>query len=315
MRILVTGGAGFIGSHLIGELLKENHSVVCVDNFDPFYDVEIKKENLKLHSHHPHFTFIEADIRKREELSPVFRAHDFDACIHLAAKAGVRPSIQDPVGYYEVNVDGTLHLLEEACSHQLNHFIFGSSSSVYGERNQTPFSEEDALLSPISPYAATKIAGESLCHVYHKLYGIGMTLLRFFTVYGPRQRPEMAIHKFTREIFEGQELTLYGDGSSQRDYTYVTDIVQGILACLRGRGSFEIFNLGDSKSIALIKLIGLIEEGLGRKAKIKKMKNQPGDVPITCANISKARKFLDYKPHVPIEEGIQRFCKWFLENH
>ncbi|MBI1871494.1 MAG: GDP-mannose 4,6-dehydratase [Chlamydiae bacterium] len=313
MKILVTGGAGFIGSHLIGELLAKRHSIVAIDNFDPFYDIHLKKENIKLYQNESRFKFLEIDIRNRKMLSNVFASHRFDVCIHLAAKAGVRPSIQDPVSYYSTNVDGTLNLLEEARLHKLDHFIFGSSSSVYGKRNQIPFTETDALLSPISPYAATKIAGESLCHVYHELYGIRMTLLRFFTVYGPRQRPEMAIHKFTRMVDQGDTLTLYGDGSSIRDYTYVTDIVQGMTAALKGEWGYEIFNLGDSKTVPLNHLIYLIEKNLGKKAKIKKMKDQAGDVPMTFANIAKANHSLNYLPKINIEEGIKNFCQWFLE--
>jgi UDP-glucuronate 4-epimerase len=314
-RVLITGGAGFIGSHLIKELLSKQISVVCLDNFDPFYDPEIKKKNLKAFKDDKRFKFVKGDIRNRNTLSKLFSAHRFDACIHLAAKAGVRPSIQDPFSYHEVNVDGTLNLLEEARLHHLDHFIFGSSSSVYGRRSQVPFSEEDPLNSPVSPYASTKISGESLCHVYHELYGIRITSLRFFTVYGPRQRPEMAIHKFTRAIYDEKVLTLFGDGSSLRDYTYVTDIVQGILAALAGRWSYEVINLGDSDSVPLMKLIGLIEKNLGKKANLKRMKDQAGDVPVTCADISKANRLLNYHPKIRIEEGIQKFCQWFMENY
>lgn len=314
MKILVTGGAGFIGSHLIGELLSDKASIVCFDNFDPFYDPKIKKNNLKPYLKHPRFKLIKGDLRNRAQISRLFASHRFDVCVHLAAKAGVRPSIQDPFVYHEVNVEGTLNLLEEAREHKLGHFIFGSSSSVYGKRNKIPFSEEDALLSPVSPYASTKISGEALCHVYHELYGIRMTLLRFFTVYGPRQRPEMAIHKFTRAIYEGKAIAFYGDGSSIRDYTYVTDIIQGIKGALNGNGSYEVFNLGDSKTVTLYQLVELIEKNLNRKAKLRKMTDQAGDVPVTCANIDKAKRLLGYEPRVLIADGIQRFCEWFLEN-
>lgn len=313
MKIMVTGGVGFIGSHLIQALLDRGHFVVCLDNFDPFYDIRIKKKNLELFKNHPRFKFVQADICNRGAISKVFAAHRFETCFHLAAKAGVRPSIEDPGSYAEVNVQGTLHLLEEARLHGVKHFVFASSSSVYGRRNRIPFDETDALLSPVSPYAATKIAGESLAHVYHDLYQMKMTVLRFFTVYGPRQRPEMAIHKFARAINEGKPLTLFGQGSSSRDYTYISDIVQGLVNVLEGRWSYEIINLGDSKTVPLIKLVNLIEKNLGKKAKIKWMKDQPGDVPITCANISKAKKLLGYSVKVPIEEGIKRFCEWFLK--
>ncbi len=313
MKILVTGGAGFIGSHLIEALLDQKHHVVCLDSLDPFYDVRLKKENLKLFKDHPHFQFIKGDIRNKKTLSKIFSQNRFQACIHLAARAGVRPSIQDPALYADVNVNGTLNLLEEARIHKLDHFIFASSSSVYGRRNGVPFSEEDALLSPVSPYAATKIAGEALCHVYHDLYKIRMSVLRFFTVYGPRQRPEMAIHKFTRAIHEGKPLTLFGNGNTSRDYTFISDIVQGILYVLNGKWSYEIFNLGDSKTISLIQLVHLIEANLKKKAKIQWMKDQAGDVPITCADISKAKKLLNYDVKVPIEDGIKYFCNWFLK--
>lgn len=313
-RILVTGGAGFIGSHLIGDLLADETSVVCFDNFDPFYDPKIKRGNLKPYLKHPRFTLVKGDLRNRKHLPELFSNDHFDVCVHLAAKAGVRPSIQDPAIYHEVNVEGTLNLLEEARKHKLEHLIFGSSSSVYGKRNRIPFSEEDALLSPVSPYASTKISGEALCHVYHELYGIRMTLLRFFTVYGPRQRPEMAIHKFTRMIYEGKEIPFYGDGTSIRDYTYVTDIVQGIKGAIQGNWPYEIFNLGDSKTVRLSELVSLIEKNLNRKAQLKKMSDQAGDVPVTCANIDKARRLLGYEPRVPIADGIQQFCQWFLEN-
>ncbi len=313
MKILVTGGAGFIGSHLIEALLDQRHSVVCLDSLDPFYDIKLKKENLKLFKDHVRFQFVKGDIRNKKTLSNLFLKNRFQACIHLAARAGVRPSIQDPVLYADVNVNGTLNLLEEARIHQLDHFIFASSSSVYGRRNGVPFSEEDALLSPVSPYAATKISGEALCHVYHDLYKIRMSVLRFFTVYGPRQRPEMAIHKFTRAIHEGKPLTLFGDGNTSRDYTFISDIVQGILSVLNGKWAYEIFNLGDSKTISLIELVRLIEANLKKKAKIQWMKDQAGDVPITCADISKAKKLLKYDVKVPIEDGIRFFCEWFLE--
>jgi UDP-glucuronate 4-epimerase len=316
MKVLVTGGAGFIGSHLIGELLSKKMSVVCFDNFDPFYNPQIKKKNIFPYKNHRQFIFVKGDVRNRKALSKLFASHRFNVCIHLAARAGVRPSIQDPFIYHDVNVNGTLNLLAEARLHRLDHFIFGSSSSVYGRRNKVPFLEEDPLSSPVSPYAATKIAGESLCHVYHELYGIRITSLRFFTVYGPRQRPEMAIHKFARAIHEGKTLTLFGDGSSLRDYTYVTDIVDGILEVIKGRWSYEVINLGDSKSIPLTKLVKLIENNLGKKAKLKYMEDQAGDVPLTCADISKARRLLNYGPKVEIEEGVRRFCQWFVsQNH
>lgn len=313
-KILVTGSAGFIGSHLVESLLNDGFEVVGVDNFDPFYDPRIKKINIEGFIKNQRFCLETVDIRNSVKLSKVFGKHHFSHCIHLAARAGVRPSIQDPALYHDVNIQGTLNLLNLCRDFEVENFIFGSSSSVYGKRNRVPFSEVDALLSPVSPYAATKIAGEALCHVYHDLYGIRMSCLRFFTVYGPRQRPEMAIHKFIRAIDRGKVLTLFGDGRSSRDYTFFSDIIQGIRACLNGRWSYEIFNLGDSKAISLIQLVRLIEKRLAKKAKIRWMSDQPGDVPKTFADISKARKTLGYNPQVEIGQGIDLFCHWFREN-
>lgn len=314
VNILVTGGAGFIGSHLTAALLSRRHRVVCLDNLDPFYDPAIKRANIKPYKNHAKYTFVKGDICDRKTVSKIFKMHRYDVCIHLAAKAGVRPSIDDPYAYERVNVLGTLNLLEEAGRARTSHFIFGSSSSVYGVRNTVPFSEDDALLSPASPYAGTKISGEALCHVYHHLYGLKATVLRFFTVYGPRQRPEMAIHKFVRAIWNDEPVTIYGDGSARRDYTYVSDIIGGILAALEGPWRFEIINLGDSRATSLSNLVELIECCLGKKAKFRRMADQPGDVPVTFAEISKARRLLEYDPQVGIEEGIGLFCKWFREN-
>lgn len=314
MKILVTGGAGFIGSHLVEQLLSDGHEVVVVDDFNDFYSPDIKENNIRTALTNPRYTLVRADIVNRKALDEIFQAHTFDAIVHLAARAGVRPSLQQPHLYVDVNVQGTTHLMELARLHQVKKFVFGSSSSVYGINTKVPFSEMDHIFNPISPYAATKAAGEKLAHVYHHLYGIDMVCLRFFTVYGPRQRPDLAIHKFTRAIYEGRVIEQFGDGSTRRDYTFYTDILQGVTASLYKPLGFEIFNLGESQTVPLHELIRLIEEALGKKAEIKQMPEQPGDVPVTFADVSKAKKMLDYKPSVKIEQGIEKFVQWFLEH-
>lgn len=311
MTIMVTGCAGFIGSHLVDGLLSIDENIVGVDNFDPFYDPLIKMKNIEHSMNNENFTFYRVDIREKAGMGKIFKENKVDTIIHLAARAGVRPSIQNPLLYEEVNIKGTVNLLELCKEWHIKKFVFGSSSSVYGVNEKIPFNEEDKVDESISPYAASKRACEIFCYTYHHLYDIPMVCLRFFTVYGPRQRPEMAIHKFTRLIDQGKEIEMYGDGTSRRDYTYISDIVDGIIATLDIKFDYEIINLGISKVVELQYLIRLIEENLGKKAKIKKMPNQPGDVPVTYADISKAKRLLGYNPQVGIEEGIERFVQWY----
>jgi UDP-glucuronate 4-epimerase len=313
-QVLVTGGAGFIGSHLCQRLLQEGESVFCLDNFDPFYDPAVKRKNLEevqATIGGGAFQLIEGDIRDAGLVEDLFNRSSFDLVIHLAARAGVRPSLEQPLLYEEVNVAGTLNLLEACRQFGVMNFIFGSSSSVYGKNSKTPFVEEDRLEAMISPYAVTKRIGELFCSVYHHLYGMNIFCLRFFTVYGPRQRPEMAIHKFARLIFQGERVPLYGDGTSQRDYTYIDDIIEGIIGAVQNLKGFDIFNLGESQTVPLRELVSHLEEAMGKKAEIEELSEQPGDVPITYADISKARRLLGYDPHVGIEEGIERFIRWF----
>lgn len=308
---LVTGGAGFIGSHVIDSLLTRGERVVCVDNFDPFYDPAIKRANLRAIATHPNFTLIETDIRDGARMRMLCDEHHVDRIFHAAARAGVRPSLKDPLLYEDVNVRGTIAVLEAARQRPIKTFVFASSSSVYGGVHTVPFSETAPLSRPISPYAATKLAGELICYTYHHLYGIPITCLRFFTVYGPRQRPEMAIYQFVRLIEAGQPVPVFGDGSSRRDFTYIDDVVQGILSALETPFPFEVFNLGESDTIALKDLIGLIEQCLGKKARIDTLPPQPGDMPITYADITKARRLLGYRPGTQIKQGLQRFAEWF----
>ena len=315
MTIMITGCAGFIGSHVVDQLLRAEKNVVGVDNFDPFYDPSIKMKNIEHNLDNNNFVFYRADIRDKAEMEPIFEDNEIDVIIHLAARAGVRPSIQDPLLYEDVNIKGTLNLLELSKEYGIKNFVFGSSSSVYGVNEKVPFSETDMVERSISPYAASKKACETYCYTYHHLYGIPVVCLRFFTVYGPRQRPEMATHKFTRLIDNGQEIEMYGDGTSKRDYTYITDIVDGIVAAIDKRSGYEIINLGDSKVVELQYLISLIEEKLGKKAQIKKLPVQPGDVPVTHADISKAQTLLGYAPRISIEEGIGNFVKWYREEN
>jgi len=311
MRILVTGGAGFIGSHLVDKLLAMNQKVICIDNFDPFYDPEIKKKNIEHNLENKNFVLEKEDIRNEKKLEEIFKMYDIDKIIHLAARAGVRPSIRDPLLYENVNIKGTLNLLELCKKYQIKNFIFGSSSSVYGINSKVPFSEDDPISFPISPYATSKRSCELFCFTYSHLYNIPVTCLRFFTVYGPRQRPEMAIHKFTRLISQGKTIEMYGDGTSKRDYTYIDDIINGIISALNKKFDFEVINLGNSEIVELRYLISLIEKNLGKKAKIKQLSEQPGDVPITYADITKAKKLLNYEPKVKIEEGIEKFVEWY----
>ncbi|CAN5815774.1 GDP-mannose 4,6-dehydratase [soil metagenome] len=312
MRILVTGGAGFIGSHLVERLVAAGEEVSILDDFNDFYDPQIKRANIaavagaiRLH---------QLDLRDRAAVRQLFHREKFETVVHLAARAGVRPSIGNPQLYYETNVAGTLHLLEAARATGLERFVFASSSSVYGIAKQVPFSEDLHLTQTISPYAATKIAGEFLCSTYSHLYQLRIVALRFFTVYGARQRPDLAIHQFTRRIHEGQPIDQFGDGTTRRDYTYIDDIIQGVTAALSYDGPlFDVFNLGESETIELRELIAGIEQALGRKATINLLPEQPGDVPITCADISKARRLLGYHPTTPLRVGLPKFVEWFLE--
>jgi UDP-glucuronate 4-epimerase len=311
-RFLVTGGAGFIGSHLVDRLLNGNPArVTVVDNFDDFYSQQIKRQNIENHLRHPAYRLVESDIRNYNTLRQVFSEEHFDIVIHLAAKAGVRPSVADPRGYQEVNIAGTLNLLELAERNGIRKFVFGSSSSVYGPAATPPF-KEDAQLAPISPYAATKAAGELLAHTYSHLYRMNITCLRFFTVYGARQRPDLAIHKFARMISSNRPVPVFGDGNAERDFTYIDDILQGVLAAVDYDATpFEIINLGESHTITVNRLIELLETALGQKAIIDRQPPQPGDMPRTHADISKARALLGYKPATPIEAGIKKFVEWF----
>ncbi len=311
--ILVTGGAGFIGSHLVERLIQQGEEVVVVDDFNDYYSPKIKWRNLRNVLENPLFHLEQGDIRDFPFLERIFKRYQVGEVIHLAARAGVRPSLEAPILYEEVNGLGTVNLLELCRQYKVDKFIYGGSSSVYGDTSKVPFSEDDCCAQPVSPYAATKRANELMCYTYHHLFGLKVVCLRFFTVYGPRQRPEMAIHKFTRLIDQGQEIPVFGDGSSRRDYTYIDDIIQGIIAAHEKDFGFEIFNLGESKTTDLMTLIHLIEENLGKRAKIKHLPFQPGDVKVTYADISKARSLLGYDPQVPIEEGIRRFIAWYKE--
>jgi len=315
-RILVTGGAGFIGSHLVDKLLAEGDwQVSALDNFNEFYAPRIKHDNLAQHADNPRFRLFEADICRAEQLREIFAQNDFDAIVHLAAWAGVRPSLLNPKLYTQVNVDGTVNLLDAAKEFGVKQFVFGSSSSVYGINSKIPFAEDDNIFHPISPYAATKAAGELLCHTYSHLYDIRTICLRFFTVYGARQRPDLAIHKFSKLISEDKPIPVFGDGTTRRDYTYVDDIIAGVRAAIDyDRTNYEIFNLGESQTVELKDLISLLEENLGKKAFIERQPMQPGDVPLTFADISKARALLGYDPRTKIEQGIPKFTDWFVKN-
>ena len=312
-NILITGGAGFIGSHLCEALLREGAwNVSVVDDLNDFYSPEIKRANLDEARRSGEINFYEADIRCEDALRPVFEGNDFDAIVHLAARAGVRPSLAEPKLYTETNINGTLNLLERAREFGVGQFVFGSSSSVYGVNEKVPFDETDPIFNPISPYAATKAAGELICHTYSHLFDIRTVCLRFFTVYGARQRPDLAIHKFSKQICDGRPIQVFGDGSTRRDYTYIDDIIQGVRAAIDyDLTMHEVINLGESETTELSRLIELLEDALGRKAVIDRQPMQPGDVPVTFANISKARKLLNYNPQTKIEQGITKFAEWF----
>ncbi len=311
MRVLITGGAGFIAYHLARVLLDRKADVSLLDNFNDFYDPEIKRQNVRDLQRSGPVVLHTVDILDRAKLRAVFQETRPEVVVHLAAWAGVRPSLEKPELYSAVNVTGTVHLLEMAREHSTPCFIFGSSSSVYGGNQKVPFSEEDPVDRPVSPYAATKRAGELLCHTYAHNFGMHITCLRFFTVYGPRQRPEMAIHKFAQLLMGGKEIPIFGSGESKRDYTYVEDIVSGILSAIEVNPAFEIINLGESQTIALIEMVRHLEENLGKKALLRFLPNQPGDMETTYADIGRARRILGYNPQTPFKEGMRLFADWF----
>jgi len=309
VNVLVTGGAGFIGSHVVEALLAQGHTITVLDDFNDFYDPALKRRNVAGFGEQTRV--VETDIRDTAALRPVFVQHGFDAIVHLAARTGVRPSTVHARLYAEVNVLGTQSVLELAREFGVKKFILASSSSVYGLNRNIPFREDDLAVQPISPYAATKLAAEALCRVYHHLYGLDMVCLRLFTAYGPRQRPDLAIHKFTSAILRGKPVEVYGDGTARRDHTHVDDIVQGVLACFHREFGYEVINLGESRTVELRELVQLIERATGKKAQIRQLPEQAGDVPVTCADISKAKRLLGYNPQVNIETGIERFVDWF----
>lgn len=319
--ILVTGGAGFIGSHLSERLLKEGNKVLVIDNFNNYYDPAIKRNNveevkktcIENNISLENYKVFEGDIRDNEFLIDVF-SNKIDSIMHLAAMAGVRPSIQDPSLYYDVNITGTVNLLERCRENNIKQFVFASSSSVYGNNEKVPFSEIDRVDNPISPYAATKKSGELLCHTYNHLFDMNIACLRFFTVYGPRQRPDLAINKFTTLILEDKEIPFYGDGNTSRDYTFVEDIVTAIVSSINyvntGKKVFEIFNIGGDKTVSLTEMVETIEEVLGKKAKLNRLPMQPGDVNRTCADISHSKEIIAYNPKTNFKEGIRKFIEW-----
>ncbi len=311
MKALVTGGAGFIGSHLCERLIGQGWSVVALDNFDDFYDPAVKRANIAGCLKNKRFELVEGDIGDAKCVGRILGAGDIDIVVHLAAKAGVRPSIEDPVEYESVNINGTVVLLEAVKEFGVKKFVFGSSSSVYGNNEKVPFYETDNVDFPISPYAATKKAGELICHTYSHLYDIDMMCLRFFTVYGPRQRPDLAIHKFCKLIEAGEAIPVFGDGSMRRDFTYIDDIIEGVLAAIQRCSGYEIYNLGESRPVRLDELIGEIEKALGKKAVIERLGMQPGDVIQTYADVSKAKERLGYEPKTEIEVGLRQFVEWF----
>lgn len=311
MKILVTGGAGFIGSHICRRLLSGGHSVSVLDDFNDYYNPAIKRANVEGFRGAVHV--VEGDIRDVATVDGLFAAANFEAVIHIAARAGVRPSVQDPQLYIDTNITGTHRLLEASRTYGVKKFLFASSSSVYGLSKTVPFSEDLALPQTLSPYAATKLAGEHLCGNYAHLFGLEVVCLRFFTVYGPGQRPDLAIHKFTEAIHKGFPIPQYGDGSTRRDYTYIDDIVEGVIQALAYKGpGFDIFNLGENQTITLSDLIVEIERALGKKAVIERLPEQQGDMPLTSADISKARRLLGYNPQTKIAEGIPKFVAWYL---
>lgn len=311
MKVLVTGGAGFIGSHVCRHLLAEGHALTIIDDFNDFYDPALKRANIA--SLGSGAVLREGDLREATFVESVVAEGTFDTIIHLAARAGVRPSLLDPQLYIDTNITGTHNLLASARKAGVKRFVFASSSSVYGLSKVVPFAEDLPLPQTLSPYAATKLAGEQLCGNYAHLYGMRVVCLRFFTVYGPGQRPDLAIHKFTKAIHEGKSIPQFGDGSTRRDYTYIDDIVQGVAGALTyGGPSFDIFNLGENQTTTLSELIVEIENALGKKAVIEHLPEQQGDMPLTAADISKARRLLGYDPRTPVRQGIPKFVEWYL---
>lgn len=314
----ITGGAGFIGSTLTERLLSEGNKVIVIDNFCDYYDPSIKEENIKEFINNSNYKLYRGDIRNREDINNIFSNNKIDVIIHLAAMAGVRPSIEDPLLYQEVNGVGTQNILEVAKLHNIKNLVMASSSSVYGNTKETPFNEEMIVDFAISPYAATKKANEVMAHVYHKLNNMNIIMLRFFTVYGPKQRPDLAINKFTRLMLEGKSIPMYGDGATSRDYTYVGDIVDGICKSINyveeNTGVYEIINLGSNNPISLLEMINTIGKVLNIEPKIDRLPMQPGDVDITYADISKAKKLLGYSPSITFEKGIKKFIEWYKEN-
>jgi UDP-glucuronate 4-epimerase len=313
MKVLLTGAAGFIGSHLGEYLLSNGHTVIGIDNFDPFYSKRFKDENIKSLKNSGQFTFYQADIRDILFLRDIFANNYIDVVIHLAAKAGVRSSMVNIAEYFEVNLDGTVNLLECMRQYEVSKLVFASSSSVYGNNKKVPFAEIDPVDHPISPYAATKKSGELLCHVYHHLYNFDITCLRFFTVYGPRQRPDLAIHKFTRLIDIAEPIPFFGDGSTARDYTYIEDIIEGITSAMSRLNGFNVYNLGESRVITLKQLVQSIEDILNKKAILNKLPPQQGDVDITYSDISKAKEELGYDPKFDFETGLKKFIEWYKD--
>ncbi len=314
MRVLITGGAGFIAYHLASALLQKKAAISLLDNFNDFYDPEIKRQNVRDLQSAGHAPIHVVDILDREKLRKVFEEVRPEVVVHLAAWAGVRPSLQKPELYTAVNITGTANMLEMAREFSTRCFIFGSSSSVYGGSTRVPFKEDDPVDRPVSPYAASKRAGELLCHTYSHNFSMNIACLRFFTVYGPRQRPEMAIHKFAQLLFEEKEIPIFGEGDSRRDYTYVEDIVAGILAAMDVNPRFDIVNLGESQTITLMELVRHLEQALGRKARLRHLPRQPGDMEVTYADITHARQLLGYNPQKPFKDGIRLFADWFLSN-
>lgn len=311
MRILVTGGAGFIGSHLVERLLADGHHVICFDDFNPYYDPRIKWSNVAAAQSHPNYRLVVGDLCDHRLVDQVLADANLDEIVHLAARAGVRPSIDEPELYYRVNCEATAHLFEAARRRGIERIVFASSSSVYGGNTKTPFSEADSVDGPVSPYAATKKAGELLAHTYVHLYGMSIACLRFFTVYGPRQRPEMAIHKFIDLVERGEPLPVFGDGTSARDYTYVDDIVEGICRVRERHSGYSVFNLGNSSPVLLRELVERIGEAVGKPPRINRLPDQPGDVAITFADISKAKSELDWTPVTGIEDGLRATVSWY----
>jgi UDP-glucuronate 4-epimerase len=314
-RILVTGAAGFIGSHLVEALLSRGDAVAGIDNFNDYYDPAVKRRNLENALTLDRFSLYEADICDEPPLRSVFEEFRPDVVVHLAARAGVRPSIQDPNLYHRVNVIGGQHVLDACRDYPVSHLVFASSSSVYGGSTDVPFKESDPVHRPVSPYAATKRMNELQAHVCHHLHGLNVTMLRFFTVYGPRQRPDMAIHQFTRRILEGKPVPMFGDGTTRRDYTYVDDITGGLVQCVDTPLGYEVLNLGEHHTTELRELIAIIEKHTGRSAMIDRQPEQPGDVRVTYADIGRARELIGYNPQIGMDEGVRRFVQWYLEQN